>query len=213
MMTGNRRQSTIKRLIDIVGSAALLIILSPVLLAAAVVVKASSRGPVIFRQERVGLNGQPFEILKFRSMVVDNDDSEHRAYASRLLIDPLADAGTDDQIFKLDDARVTPVGTVMRRYSIDELPQLWNVLRGDMSLVGPRPMLDWEVELLSERHRRRLDGYPGCTGLWQVSGRSQLSTHEMLEADLTYIDTWSPAGDVQILLKTPQAIWSPDGTR
>jgi len=213
MMTGGRRHRTIKRAIDIVGSVALLIVLSPALLAAAVVVKTTSRGPVIFRQERVGLNGQPFEILKFRSMVVDNDDSEHRAYASRLLIDPLAEPGTGDHIFKLDDARVTAAGTVMRRYSIDELPQLWNVLRGEMSLVGPRPMLDWEVELLSERHRRRLDGYPGCTGLWQVSGRSRLSTHEMLEADLAYIDTWSPSRDLQILLKTPLAIWSTDGTR
>lgn len=213
MNTPQRMQFGIKRLIDILGAGAALIILSPLLAATAIAVRLTTPGPVLFRQTRIGRDGHEFEMLKFRSMFVDNDDSAHRAYASMLLTQPDAGPGTDDAIFKLDDPRVTTVGRFIRRYSIDELPQLWNVLAGSMSLVGPRPMLDWEIELLSERHLRRLDAKPGCTGLWQVSGRSTLSSLEMLDADLDYIDGWSPRRDIEILFRTPAAVLRVDGAR
>jgi lipopolysaccharide/colanic/teichoic acid biosynthesis glycosyltransferase len=171
--------------------------------AAALAVRTDTRGPVLFAQERVGLGGRTFRILKLRTMVVDNDDSEHAAYVAALIT---GRAHTREGVYKLvGDSRITRVGRFLRRYSIDELPQLWNVLRGDMSLVGPRPALPREVALYDGHARRRLAVKPGLTGLWQVSGRCELSFVEMVDLDIAYGRDWSLLSDVRILLKTPAA--------
>ncbi len=176
---------------------------SPILLVLAVVVKMSSPGPVFYRSERIGLNGRPFRMLKFRSMVVD-------AEAQRsALMDANEGSGL---LFKLrSDPRVTPVGRWMRRFSLDELPQLFNVLQGHMSVVGPRPPLPVEVaEYTSELHRR-LMVKPGITGLWQVSGRSDLSWEESVRLDLYYVENWSMVQDLMIALRTVRAVLSSHG--
>ncbi len=192
---------------DVVVASVVLGAAAPILAASAVLIRLTSPGPVVFRQMRVGLDGQLFEMLKLRSMVVDGDDESHRSYAISKLTDP--DAGpTDNGTFKLDDPRVTPVGRLLRRTSIDELPQLINVLRGDMSLVGPRPMLDWEFEHVHGDHRERVATRPGITGLWQVRGRSRLSTLQMLDLDMEYVRSWRQVLDVRILLRTPFALLS-----
>ena len=197
--------STAKRAVDVTLASLALVLLSPVMAAAWLAVRCTSRGPGLFSQERVGLHGEPFTIYKFRSMRVDGDDSEHRAHAVALIVDPDAER-TDNGTFKLTDCRVTRVGKLIRATSIDELPQLWNVVRGDMSLVGPRPMLDYEDEHVTGRHRERTNARPGMTGLWQVSGRSDISTREMLDLDVQYVEEWSFVRDVVILLKTPLAL-------
>jgi exopolysaccharide biosynthesis polyprenyl glycosylphosphotransferase len=171
---------------------------SPVLIAAALAVKLSSPGPVIFRQTRIGVDGKPFEMLKFRSMVVD---AEARLGELESLNE------NDGVLFKIrNDPRITRVGAFLRRFSIDELPQLWNVVRGDMSLVGPRPPLPREVELYDTDATRRLRVRPGLTGLWQVSGRSDLSWEESLRLDLRYVDNWSFWLDLAILWRTWRAV-------
>jgi exopolysaccharide biosynthesis polyprenyl glycosylphosphotransferase len=177
---------------------ALMLVASPVLVAAAVAVKLSSRGPVLFRQTRIGVDGRRFTMLKFRSMVVDAE--QRRADLAHL-------SEGNEMLFKLrDDPRVTRVGSVLRRFSLDELPQLINVVRGDMSLVGPRPPLPEEVAMYSADATRRLRVRPGLTGLWQVSGRSDLSWEESLRLDLRYVDNWSIALDVSILWRTWRAV-------
>ncbi len=192
-----------KRAFDIVVSALALIVLSPVLLVVALLVKLSDGGPVLFRQHRVGRTGEPFDMLKFRSMVVD---AEVRKAS---LIDENEGAGV---LFKLrDDPRVTRVGRHLRRYSLDELPQLINVFRGDMSLVGPRPPLPDEVDRYHEDMRRRLLVRPGITGLWQVSGRSELSWDESVRLDLYYVDNWSMLSDLVIMAKTVRAVVGSSG--
>lgn len=202
----------VKRILDTAVASVLLLVLSPLLVVTAVAVKLTSRGPTLFKQERIGLNGNTFHMLKFRSMVVDNSDAEHRAMNRRELMGE--DVADEDGVHKLaNDPRVTPIGTVIRRYSIDELPQLWNVVRGEMSLVGPRPSLDWEVELYDTRHRRRELVRPGLTGLWQVSGRNQLSMLQMLELDVQYVESLSIIGDMRILIRTPAAVLSGGGAR
>ncbi|MGZ4602473.1 MAG: sugar transferase [Kineosporiaceae bacterium] len=193
----------IKRGLDRLVGIALFVALSPVLAAIAIAIKRSSPGPVLFRQIRIGEDGQPFEMLKFRSMVVDAEDRR-------------AELDADDEgngvLFKIrDDPRVTRVGTVLRRYSLDELPQLWNVVRGEMSLVGPRPPLLQEVVGYSDDATRRLRVRPGMTGLWQVSGRSDLSWEESLRLDLRYVDNWSLALDAVILWRTWRAVISRSG--
>ncbi len=205
-----------KRTIDVLASAALLILLAPFLFVIAVGVRLSSKGPAFFKQERVGQRGELFEILKFRTMTVNNDDSEHRAYIQSMLegdsaSEIAADAG--GVVHKLRDNRVTGIGGFLRRVSLDELPQLWNVLRGDMSLIGPRPALAWEHELFSDDHQDRVRAVPGCSGLWQTSGRNMLTMSEMLDLDIQYIEQWSFRRDVGILLKTPFAILRGDGAR
>lgn len=209
---GSRRSRALKRAIDIAISAVLLIVLSPALLMIAAAIKATSAGPVLFRQERVGLGGRPFELYKFRTMVTNNSDEEHRAFVTAQ-INGSTSADTHDGAFKLDDPRVTRVGAVLRRFSIDELPQLINVLNGSMSLVGPRPSLDWEMELYAPEHRRRISAVPGCSGLWQVSGRNRLTTAEMLDLDLEYVDNWSLRKDLSILVRTIPAVLRGDGAR
>lgn len=211
-LPGHPRAHQAKRWIDIAVSGVSLVVLSPVFAAIAVAIKATSPGPVLFRQERVGQDEIPFELYKFRTMVVNNSDAEHRAFVTAQ-IQGTAVADTADGAFKLEDPRVTMVGGVLRRFSIDELPQLFNVFNGTMSLVGPRPSLDWEIELYRPEHRRRASAVPGCSGLWQVSGRNRLTTNEMLDLDLEYVDNWSLARDVSILFRTIPAVIRGDGAR
>ena len=194
-----------KRLFDIVASAVLLLILAPVLAIVALFVHLGDGGGVIFRQQRVGRTGEPFEFLKFRSMVVD-------AEARRAELEQLARDRGNDVLFKMsDDPRITRVGKLLRRYSLDELPQLWNVLRGDMSLVGPRPALPQEVSGYDGDAHRRLAVRPGITGLWQVSGRSDLSWDDTVRLDLFYVDNWSFMQDLLILVRTARAVLASRG--
>jgi lipopolysaccharide/colanic/teichoic acid biosynthesis glycosyltransferase len=201
----------IKQVIDIVGSTLLLILCTPLFLMIALMIKVSSKGPVLFRQLRVGQYGQSFTFLKFRSMHIDNDDSVHKEYATRLIAgeaDGKQSNRNGERIFKLtNDTRVTRVGRFLRRTSLDELPQLVNVLKGDMSLVGPRPALPYEVAAYQTWHRRRvLQVKPGITGLWQVTGRSSVKFDEMVRLDLRYATSWSPLLDFKILMRTPRAV-------
>jgi len=194
----------VKRITDVVAASAALLLLSPVLAACAMAIRLSSDGPIIFRQTRVGLQGRTFTMFKFRSMVTDAEARLQELRAAQ-------DAG-NDMLFKLrDDPRVTPIGRFMRRYSLDELPQFVNVLIGDMSLIGPRPPLPAEVEKYEDRVNRRLLIKPGITGLWQVSGRSNLSWEESIRLDLSYVENWSLTGDLVILLRTLRAVVGRDG--
>ncbi|HEX6588880.1 MAG TPA: sugar transferase [Longimicrobiales bacterium] len=194
--------SRIKRLIDVAGSVALLLVVALPALAIAIAIRLDSRGPAILRQPRCGYRGRPFDCLKFRSMRHDADEGPHRRYVEGLVTGK-AEHAVSDGVFKLvADDRVTRVGRFLRRTSLDELPQLWNVMRGEMSLVGPRPPLPYEVELYDERQWGRLACKPGITGLWQVSGRNTLSYRDMCELDLEYIRNWSPWLDVRLLLRT-----------
>lgn len=188
----------VKRVLDVVGSAALLVLLAPFLLMVALAIKLDSKGPVLFYQTRLGRSGAPFTCLKFRSM---REGAEEELSKLKLLNE------VDGPIFKIrDDPRLTRLGRFIRRTSIDEVPQLWNVLRGEMSLVGPRPPLPSEVEHYEEWHRRRPEVVPGITGLWQVSGRSRLSFDEMVMLDIYYIENWSLGLDLQVLLRTLPAV-------
>lgn len=188
----------IKRSFDVIGSAVLILMLSPVLLLVALAVKLDSNGPVLFKQERIGMRGEPFKMLKFRSMVVDAE--------ARLAKLQRQNEG-HGVLFKMkDDPRITRVGKFIRRYSLDELPQLFNALAGSMSLVGPRPPLPSEVDAYEQHVHRRLLVKPGLTGLWQVSGRSLLSWEDTVRLDLYYVENWSLAGDIVILLRTVRAV-------
>lgn len=192
-----------KRAMDIAGSAVLLLLASPILVASALAVKMEDGGPIIFRQRRVGLKGKQFDCLKFRSMCVDAE--------ARLAALQTQNEGSG-VLFKIaDDPRITRVGRFIRRFSVDELPQLWNTLRGDMSLVGPRPALPGEVSRYDSDTMRRLQVRPGLTGLWQVSGRSNLSWNEALRLDLYYVDNWSAVQDMMILMKTAKAVLGSEG--
>jgi exopolysaccharide biosynthesis polyprenyl glycosylphosphotransferase len=194
-----------KRAFDLIGSAVLIILLSPVLLVLALMVKLSSPGPVFFRQERVGLNGTTFHMIKFRSMVVD-------AEARLQELSTLDRAEGNAVLFKMrNDPRVTRIGGFMRRYSLDEVPQLFNVLTGDMSLVGPRPPLSNEVELYDQHVHRRFLVKPGMTGLWQVSGRSDLSWEDSVKLDLYYVENWSLIGDLAIIGRTARVVLRSSG--
>lgn len=187
-----------KRLFDVLGSSLLILACAPVLICASLRIKLHDRGPVFFRQTRVGKDGEEFGCLKFRTMVVD---------AEALVATMQEEQGVDALLFKMkDDPRITRPGRWLRRLSIDELPQLFNVLRGDMSLVGPRPQVPREVALYDDALRRRLHVRPGMTGLWQVSGRNDLSVEESVRLDLYYIDNWSMTQDLSILLRTFSAV-------
>jgi lipopolysaccharide/colanic/teichoic acid biosynthesis glycosyltransferase len=182
---------------------------SPLLLAIAIAVKLSSRGPILFRQQRVGQYGRNFTFLKFRSMYVNNDNSVHQEFVKKLIAQDGATPAQEGQgVYKLtNDKRITRIGGFLRRTSLDELPQLFNVLRGDMSLVGPRPPIPYELAAYQTWHRRRvLEVKPGITGLWQVTGRSRVKFDEMVRLDLRYATNWSPWLDLKILLKTPLAV-------
>ena len=212
----NRLSRATKRIIDVLGSLSLLALLSPVFLAIAVAVKLTSEGPVLFRQKRIGEHGTPFTFLKFRSMYTDNDSSQHKEYVRQLIAGQAAKQPTDgngEGVFKLtDDPRITPLGSFLRRTSLDELPQFLNVLRGEMSLVGPRPPVPYEVEAYATWHRRRLlEAKPGITGLWQVEGRSRVGFDDMVRLDLRYARNCSPWLDLKILIQTPKAVIAGNG--
>lgn len=199
-----------KRMMDIVGSCGAILLLSPVFAITALLVKLSSKGPIIYRQRRLGQFGKPFECLKFRSMRVDSDPNIHREFMKNVIAgnhDGLT-PNSDKPVYKMtNDHRITPIGRFLRRSSLDELPQFFNVLKGEMSLVGPRPPLMYEYQEYQLWHRRRvLEAQPGITGLWQVQGRSRISFENMVRLDLRYVRTWSLWLDIWILLKTPKAV-------
>jgi exopolysaccharide biosynthesis polyprenyl glycosylphosphotransferase len=188
-----------KRMLDVVGSLAGLLLLSPLLLAAALFIKVSSPGPVLYRQERIGLRGRQFRVWKFRSMRCGSDQHVAQLMAEH--------GGGYGPFYKMRvDPRITPVGRFLRRSSIDELPQLINVLKGEMSLIGPRPHVQAEVDQYAPEHHRRLFVKPGLTGLWQISGRSEVPRDEAVLLDLYYVDTWTLRRDLRILLKTPKVV-------
>jgi exopolysaccharide biosynthesis polyprenyl glycosylphosphotransferase len=187
-----------KRTFDVVGSMFGLVVLFPLMLVAALLVKLTSSGPALYRQERIGLHGQRFRVWKFRSMTSGSDERVAQL---------MADHGGYVPYYKMrEDPRVTPFGRFLRRSSIDELPQLINVLKGEMSLIGPRPHVPAEVDQYAPEHHRRLFVKPGITGLWQVSGRSDVPRDEAVLLDLKYVDTWSLSGDLRILVKTAKAV-------
>jgi lipopolysaccharide/colanic/teichoic acid biosynthesis glycosyltransferase len=201
----------LKRIIDITGSALLIVAIAPLFAAIAIAIKASSKGPVLFRQQRVGQYGRRFMFLKFRSMHVNNDHSEHKEYVRKLIAgdaERISLNGQSEGVYKLaNDRRITPIGRILRRTSLDELPQFFNVLWGDMSLVGPRPPIPYELAAYETWHRRRLlQVKPGITGLWQVAGRNRIPFDDMVRLDLHYATSWTPLLDVKILLRTPGAV-------
>ncbi|MEV8268618.1 sugar transferase [Microbacterium sp. NPDC076911] len=198
-------QRFLKRAVDVIATVVGVVIISPVLLVLALLVRLSGSGPILFRQKRVGLRGKEFTMLKFRSMVVNAE-----AMLGDLQVD--RDAG-NEVLFKIrNDPRVTPIGRFMRRYSLDELPQLFNVIGGSMSLVGPRPPLSSEVAMYADHVHRRFLVKPGVTGAWQVGGRSSLSWDESVRLDLSYVENWSLLGDVAIMTKTVGAVLRPGHT-
>ena len=210
--------SVTKRFMDILGSVLLLFIALPFFLLIAAAVKLSSPGPIFFRQQRVGRYGKPFTFLKFRSMYVDNDATVHKEYVTQLIagcavLHPCHPGEDGIGVYKLtNDKRITRIGAFLRRSSIDELPQLLNVLGGEMSLVGPRPAIPYEVAAYQTWHRRRvLEVKPGITGLWQVNGRGRVKFDEMVRLDLRYAKNWSPWLDLKILLRTPRAVLVGEG--
>ena len=200
-----------KRVMDILGSALALVLFLPIFLLIAFAIKATSKGPIFFRQRRIGQHGKSFVFLKFRSMYVNNDAGVHKEYVQQLIAGKAGkhpSSSSGEGVYKLTkDSRITRVGAFLRKTSMDELPQLINVLRGEMSLVGPRPPVPYEVEAYDIWHRRRLlEAKPGITGLWQVSGRSRVKFDDMVRLDLQYARNWSPWMDIKILLRTPGAV-------
>ncbi len=203
-----------KRISDLIISSLTLAVLSPFWLLIALLIELDSKGPIYYAQERVGMDGRIFVVYKFRTMQLNADSEIHREY-QRKFIAGHAEANVGDAekpAYKLrNDPRITRVGRVLRRFSLDEVPQLLNVLRGDMSIVGPRPPIPYEVEAYELRHRRRLDVKPGLTGLWQVSGRNRLPFEEMVKLDLFYIENWSLLFDLKIILRTVMVMLRGDG--
>jgi lipopolysaccharide/colanic/teichoic acid biosynthesis glycosyltransferase len=196
-----RRWQSVKRVVEPLLALLLLLALAPLLILIALAVKIDSRGPVLFKQRRVGLGMREFPVLKFRTMMHNAPQELHRRYIAQLV----SDDGTDsDSLKKLtDDPRITKVGRFLRRTSLDELPQLFNVIVGQMSLVGPRPAIAYELEHYEDRHFARFEVRPGLTGLWQVSGRNELNFTDMLDLDARYAGEAGPATDLQILARTP----------
>jgi len=219
---GDRTYRILKRGLDIFVGVAALLFFAPLFVVIAIAIKLSSKGPVLFRQERFGRQFKPFTFYKFRSMYADSDQTVHKAYISRLIAGRAESgnetgngtaAGEKTRIFKITgDPRVTPFGRLLRRTSLDELPQLWNVLRGEMSLVGPRPCIQYELEQYADWHTLRLvDVKPGMTGLWQVVARNRVGFDEMVKLDLAYVKHRSLRLDIKILLRTPLAVISGNG--
>jgi exopolysaccharide biosynthesis polyprenyl glycosylphosphotransferase len=203
----------LKRAFDIIASMAALILFSPVFIGISILIKMSSKGPILFRQERLGLHGKKFTFLKFRSMQVGNDQKIHQEYVRKLITCQKEQSNNGECVYKItNDPRVTPIGRILRKTSLDELPQFLNVLRGEMSLVGPRPPILYEFADYDIWHRRRvLETKPGITGLWQVKGRSSTSFDEMVRLDLQYVREWNLWQDVMIMLQTPRAVFSGKG--
>ena len=206
----SRWRPVVRRSLDIVVAAVALLLVSVPMLVIAILVRTTSPGPALFRQTRVGQYGRRFAMLKFRTMHVGCSDETHRMYVTRLLNGEVQE--TETGVYKLDaDPRVTRVGRVLRRTSADELPQLFNVLRGEMSLVGPRPMLPWECDMLAPAYRDRFVVPAGMTGLWQVSGRSALSMTEALDLDVRYARSAGLLLDIAILARTVWVVLVPRG--
>lgn len=205
-------KSVLKMIMDFTGSLFALFFLAPVFFIIAIAIKLTSKGPVFFKQERMGLNGKKFSFLKFRSMYENSDSKCHKEYIEKFIGHGDSDPNTPG-VFKLcNDSRITPLGNFLRKTSLDELPQFINVLKGEMSLVGPRPPIPYECELYDIWHKRRLlSAKPGITGLWQVTGRSRTTFDEMVRLDLKYINNWSLWLDIKLLLKTPLVILTGEG--
>ena len=209
-------QLFVKRLVDIIGALFGIVILSPFMLIIAAAIKLTSKGPALFRQERLGYQGKKFTFLKFRSMYMNNDDKIHREYVEKLIQGNHKEVNmgaTDRPYYKIkNDSRITPLGRILRKSSLDELPQLFNVLTGQMSLVGPRPPIPYELHNYQNWHKKRiLNVKPGMTGLWQVRGRSRIAFDEMVRLDLHYAKNWSLGLDCKILLGTFKAVLSSKG--
>jgi exopolysaccharide biosynthesis polyprenyl glycosylphosphotransferase len=202
----NRWESFVKRFLDVVVSILVLILGLPFFLAIALMIKLTSKGPVLFRQKRIGEKGKPFSFHKFRTMRVDTDDTLHRKFTQDFIRGTMSQRNLDGNgatLYKLTkDPRVTPVGSFLRKTSLDELPQFINILRGEMALVGPRPPVLYEYDCYEDWHKLRLAVKPGLTGLWQVSGRSSVPFHEMVMLDLYYIENWSLKMDLRIIAAT-----------
>jgi lipopolysaccharide/colanic/teichoic acid biosynthesis glycosyltransferase len=210
----------VKRMVDVLGSCGLLVLLSPVFVCIGVAIKLTSQGPILFQQTRIGQFGQPFTFLKFRSMYTDADSQVHEKYVQEFILQSKNGSGAPDRLkqdglFKLSkDPRITPLGHFLRRTSLDELPQLFNVLVGTMSLVGPRPPIPYEIQYYDTWHRRRvLEAKPGITGLWQVQGRSRTTFEDMVRLDLQYIAEWSLWTDLKLLLQTLWTVIKCEGAR
>lgn len=202
LVTGS--YGVLKRVVDWLAGAGLLLLFSPLIFFIALLIKLDSPGPVLYKQERVGWQGRPFFMLKFRSMKTHNSPQAHRQYLQRIIRENLRPEDLGKSSLKeTADPRITRVGKIIRKLSLDELPQFINVLRGDMSIVGPRPSIPYEYEVYKEWHKQRLDVLPGITGLWQVNGRNQVSFDEMVRLDLHYIEQKSIWLDLKIMLKTP----------
>ena len=204
----------LKRSTDIAVTFLALVITAPIMLIAALAILLFDGRPVLFRQTRVGLYGRPFQLLKFRTMRNGDSDGSHQAYVRNWIQDnmPASSANGTGKVYKMtNDSRITRVGRVLRRFSIDELPQLINVLRGEMSLIGPRPALSYELDLYQNWHRSRLAALPGITGLWQVSGRNSLSFEDMVRLDIRYIEDWSLGEDLRIMVRTIPALFTGGG--
>jgi lipopolysaccharide/colanic/teichoic acid biosynthesis glycosyltransferase len=210
----------IKRTIDFLGSLSLLVLLAPILVVISMAIRLTSKGPILFKQTRIGQFGRMFIFLKFRSMYMESNSKAHERYVKDFILGSKNGAGApealkQDGLYKLSrDPRVTPVGRFLRKTSLDELPQLCNVLMGRMSLVGPRPPLPYEVEHYDTWHMRRmLEAKPGMTGLWQVKGRSRTTFDDMVRLDLRYVNEWSIWADIKILLQTPWVVLRCEGAR
>jgi lipopolysaccharide/colanic/teichoic acid biosynthesis glycosyltransferase len=201
-----------KRAIDIIGSFVGIIIFSPALIIIPIIIKLTSRGPIFFKQNRVGRNGQTFKMLKFRSMYTNNDASLHKQFMKDFIKNQGA-VNSETKIFKMvKDPRVTPIGKIIRKTSLDEIPQFFNVLFGNMSLVGPRPAIPYETKEYDAWHKRRFLGVkPGITGFWQVYGRSTTAFDAMIRMDIHYCRNWTPAMDLKLLFKTPFSLFTAKG--
>jgi lipopolysaccharide/colanic/teichoic acid biosynthesis glycosyltransferase len=200
---------SVRQLIEGFAALCILLALSPILIAVALAVKWTSDGPMLFRQERLGLHRSTFKIIKFRTMSNRNSDAQHREFVKKMLTSEDDVDGGEQGVYKLvNDPRITPIGGFLRRTSIDELPQLWNVVRGEMSLVGPRPVLAWEADLFPPEAERRFACRPGMTGLWQVSGRSTLDFKAALELDVVYVEKKSVWYDISILWRTVGVVFN-----
>jgi lipopolysaccharide/colanic/teichoic acid biosynthesis glycosyltransferase len=214
LAAGAPRSGIAKRVFDLGLGSLCLVLLSPLLAIVALLVRLTTPGPALFRQVRIGRDARRFTLYKFRTMYDGSPSDVHRDYVHKLLTDDQPPAGGRRGLYKLeDDPRVTPIGRLLRRTSIDELPQLINVIRGEMSLVGPRPVLPWEAELIMRSHAQRFSVAPGLTGLWQVSGRSSLTMRQALDLDVAYVERQSFLLDFGILLKTLPVVLSTDGAQ
>lgn len=207
----------LKKATDVIGAITALILFSPAMLLTAVLIKMTSPGPVLFKQKRLGHKGKPFTFLKFRSMYINSEDRIHQEYAKKLIQgnnNDINNGSPESPYYKIkSDPRVTPIGRFIRKTSLDELPQLWNVLKGDMSLVGPRPPIPYEVKEYQNWHYRRvLETKPGITGLWQVTGRNTTTFDDMVRLDIYYTQNWSLTLDFKIMAGTIKAIFKADGT-